>query len=52
MINDSEEQVDAISDSEKLVDAVNDPISDPNSNPISNPKVATYTINGKISQNY
>ena len=43
---DSTEQVDAISDSEKLVDAGSDPKSDPS----SNPKVATHTTNRNFTQ--
>ena len=43
---DSSEQVDAISDSEKLVDAG----SNPKSNPSRYPKVATHTNNGKFTQ--
>ena len=40
------EQVDAITYSEELVDA----ISDPKSNPSSNPKVATQITNGNLAQ--
>ena len=44
--SDSKEQVNAIRNSEELVDAV----SDPKSNPSSDPKVATYTTNGNFPQ--
>ena len=47
MRNYSEEQVDAINDSEELVDTVSDRKIDPS----SNPKVATYTTNRKSPQN-
>ena len=48
MRNDSNKQVDAISDSKKLVDAGSDPKSDPS----SNPKIANYTTNEKFTQKF
>ena len=45
-INDSDKQVDAISDSDKVADAGSDPKSDTS----SDPKLANYTTNKKFRQ--
>ena len=45
-INDSDKQVNVISDYERMFDTVSDPKSDPS----RDPKVATYTTNKKFTQ--